>query len=52
MLCIPISKFILFGDDTNILLSHNDPNELFHLANCELDKISVRFKANILSLNH
>ena len=42
---------IMFADDTNFFLSHNNANELFTLMNEELEKFNTWFKANKLSLN-
>ena len=42
---------ILFADDTNIFMSHKDPNCLLDMLNLETDKLSIWFKANKLSLN-
>ena len=42
---------ILYADDTSVLLSRNDYIALVKLLTLELDKLSVRFKANTLSLN-
>ena len=42
---------VLFADDTNLLLSHKDPNILVNTLNSELEKLSHWFKANKLSLN-
>ena len=47
----PILSFILFADDTNILLSHKNLTELINVINCELSKVSSWFKCNKLSLN-
>ena len=46
-----VLEFILFGDDTNIFFSHNDPNFLMELVNTELEKLSCWFQANKLSIN-
>ena len=43
--------FIIFADDTNILFSHRDPEQLEKVINTELKKISNCFKLNKLSLN-
>ena len=43
--------FLLFADDTNILLSGKDPDPLIDSANFELSKIVTWFQANKLSLN-
>ena len=42
---------ILFADDTNVFMSHKDPNCLLDMLNLEMDKLSIWFKANKLSLN-
>ena len=47
----PSSHFIIFADDTNILFSHKDPEQLEKIINNELHKISNWFKLNKLSLN-
>ena len=47
----PTSHFIIFADDTNILFSHKDPDQLETLINKELNNISNWFKLNKLSLN-
>ena len=47
----PILSFILFADDTNILLSHNNLRELINIMNLELNNVSLWFKSNKLSLN-
>jgi len=49
--CSNSSHFIIFADDTNIIFSHKDPNNLEILINNELHKISNWFKLNKLSLN-
>ena len=41
----------LFADDTTFQVSGTDLNELFNLANIELEKSAVWFKANKLTLN-
>ena len=38
--------FILFADDTDILFSHNDPNQLLEIMNNESKKLSSWFQAN------
>ena len=50
-LCSESLHFILFADDTNILLSHKDPQTLETILNQELVTISNWFKQNKLSLN-
>ena len=42
---------ILFADDTNLFISHNDPGYLNDTLNRELNKLSTWFAANRLSLN-
>ena len=42
---------ILFADDTNLFISHKDPDFLISTLNCELIKLSKWFRANRLSLN-
>ena len=42
---------MLFADDTNVFMSHKDPNCLLDMLNLEMDKLSIWFKANKLSLN-
>ena len=47
----PILSFVLFADDTNILLSHKNLIELINIMNLELINVSSWFKCNKLSLN-
>ena len=47
----PALSFILFADDTNILISHRNLTELISIINRELSKVSSWFKCNKLSLN-
>ena len=47
----PNSHFIILADDTNILFSHRDPEQLAKVINTELKKISSWFELNKLSLN-
>ena len=42
---------IMFADDTNLFLSHNNVTLLFEMMNLELKKISNWFKVNKLSVN-
>ena len=42
---------ILFADDTNLFISHKDPDFLISTLNCELIKLSTWFRASRLSLN-
>ena len=46
-----IASTIMFADDTNIFLTHDNVKELFKIMNTELDKFNDWFKANKLSLN-
>ena len=43
---------IIFADDTNLFLSHQNINPLFKILNEELQKNGDWFKANKLSLNN
>ena len=54
MICIISIMFleqIMFGDDTNLFLSHGNIKDLFNSVNLELNKIAVWCKDNKLSLN-
>ena len=42
---------ILFADDTNLFISHKNPDFLISTLNCELIKLSTWFRASRLSLN-
>ena len=44
-------SFILFADDTNIFLSHKNPNTLLYKVNSELNNVLDWIRANKLSLN-
>ena len=46
-----VLNFTLFADDTNIFCSHDNVLSLCRLASNELDKLSVWFAVNKLSLN-
>ena len=46
-----ILKFVLFADDTNILYSDANVNNLNNVVNSELDKLNTWFIINKLSLN-
>ena len=46
-----ILHVILFADDTNLFISHNDLVYLINTLNTELNKLSTWFAANRLSLN-
>jgi hypothetical protein len=49
--CCTILKFILFADDTNIFISGHNILDVIRIANAELMKLSIWFKANQLFLN-
>ena len=42
---------ILFADDSNLFISHNDPVYLINTLNRELNKLSTWFAANLVCLN-
>lgn len=44
-------EFIIFADDTNIIASHTNYNELMKKTNSELNKLENWFKINKLALN-
>ena len=46
-----ILKFVLFADDTNMLYSDANINNLNNVVNSELDKLNTWFIINKLSLN-
>ena len=46
-----VLKPVMFADDTNLFLSNKDINKLFNDRSVELQKFSIWFKANNLSLN-
>ena len=46
-----ILQLILFADDTNVFVSHKDKDYLTNILNAELNKLSIWFRANRLSLN-
>ena len=46
-----ILKPVTFADDTNLFLSNKDLKKLFNDMNAELQKMSIWFEANKLSLN-
>ena len=46
-----ILHLILFADDTSVFFSHHDPTSLTNIIQTELQKLSLWFKANKLSLN-
>ena len=46
-----ILKPVMFADDTNLFLSNEDLNKVFNDMNVALQKMSIWFKANKLSLN-
>jgi hypothetical protein len=49
--CSPLLFFLLFADDTNLLLSGNSYEDILITLNPELVSLSEWFKANKLSLN-
>ena len=44
-------NLVMFSDDTNLFLSDINVDDLFSDMNCELNEISLWFKANKLLLN-
>ena len=46
-----ILQLILFADDTNIFVFHKDKDYLTNTLNAKLNKLSIWFRANRLSLN-
>ena len=44
-------RFVLFADDTNIVLSGDDAKEISNTLYIELDKLNSWFAVNKLSLN-
>ena len=44
-------SFLLFADDSNVFLSHPDPDTLVNIFNTELDKLLQWIRANKLSIN-
>ena len=46
-----ILKPVILADDTKLFFSNKDINKLFNDMNVELQKMSIWFKANRLSLN-
>lgn len=46
-----LTTLIMFADDTNLFFSDSNLNNLIEVVNSELDKISLWFKLNKLSLN-
>ena len=49
--CSQLLSFILFADDTNLFLSHQDINTLYNTINQALKKITTWLSTNKLSLN-
>ena len=47
----PVLHFLLFADDTSILLSGKNCNDVMNVLNPELSKLSLWFEINKLSLN-
>ena len=48
----PILSFVLFADDTNILLSHKNLRELINIMNLELINVSSWFKCKKIILEY
>ena len=46
-----VLQLILFADDTNVFVPHKDKDCLTNVLNAELNKLSLWFRANRLSLN-
>ena len=46
-----VIKAVMFADDANLFLFNKDSNKLFNDVNVDLQKMSIWFKANKLSLN-
>ena len=46
-----LTQSLLFADDTSIICSRKDPNQLISIVTNELTKTSIWLKANKLSLN-
>ena len=46
-----VIKPVMFADDANLFLFNKDSNKLFNDVNVDLQKMSIWFKANKLSLN-
>ena len=46
-----VCKAILFADDTKIYCSYNNIQDLYVIANYELESLSEWFRSNKLSLN-
>ena len=44
-------NLILCADDTNVFMSHKDPNYLSVMLHSEMDKLSIWFEANKFSVN-
>ena len=49
--CLGKLNPVMFADDSNLFVSGINVDDLFSDRNCELNKISLWFKANKLSLN-
>ena len=49
--CIYFVKTYFFADDTNLLFSGKDIDELCSVVSIELDKLCICFQVNKLSLN-
>ena len=46
-----VLSFFIYADDTNVLISHDDIDQLISIVNNELSNLSTWFKVNKLSLN-
>jgi hypothetical protein len=46
-----LGEFVTYADDTNVIYSHIDPNELSALVNSELKYVSSWFSNNKLAVN-
>ena len=46
-----ILQLILFADDTNVFVSRKEKDCFTNILNAELNKLSIWFRANRLSLN-
>ena len=51
ILCSPENKFILFDDDTNVIISDKSSNNLKYKLQSECDDIFLWSKLNKLSIN-
>ena len=51
ILCSPENKFILFTDDTNVIISDKSYNNLNYKQQSACDDIFLWYKLNTLSIN-